>query len=177
MKKAVDKVEIRSFVEEDIPFKVAMINDKKNNTFLHYDLPLEENKSLDWFKKIKNNGDRLDLTIVYDGKVAGLIGLLGVDKKNKKAEYYICVDNSFSGRGIGTVATNILLEHAFNGMGLNKVYLFTEKDNIGAQRLFEKIGFSREGLLKNDIIYNNRLVSRYAYGLCKEDYDARNTNS
>ena len=36
---------IRKFKYEDIEAKVRIINDEKNNRFLHYDLPLEYNKT------------------------------------------------------------------------------------------------------------------------------------
>ena len=177
MEKRAGKITIRDFIESDIPFKVKMINDEKNNQYLHYDLPLEEGKTRSWFKKIKGSEGRLDLTIFYDGERAGTIGLLEIDKKNKKAEYYICVDSSFAGKGIGPVATRSLLGYAFNDMGLNKVYLYTEEDNKKAQHLFEKVGFKKEGLLKDDMIFNGKAIARYAYGLCKDDYYAENTNS
>lgn len=38
-------VEIRRFVESDIPLKVYWINDEKNSQFLHYDLPLSIEKT------------------------------------------------------------------------------------------------------------------------------------
>ena len=55
-------------------------------------------------------------------------------------------------------------------MKLNKVYLYTEKENFSAQRLFERIGFQKEGLLKEDLIYNERKVDRFLYGITKEEY-------
>ncbi|MBR0431279.1 GNAT family N-acetyltransferase [Candidatus Saccharibacteria bacterium] len=172
-----NQIAIRNFLKKDIPLKVEMINKKDNNKFLHYDLPLKEEKTLAWFENAKNDTSRLDLTILYDDKIAGMIGLLNIDKRNKKAEYYICVDKAFSGKGIGTIASNLLFEYAFDKMKLNKIYLFTEKNNIIAQRLFEKLGFRKEGLLKDDMIYNDKLINRFAYGLCRDEYYAKNNYS
>ena len=145
---------IRKFKYEDIEAKVRIINDEKNNRFLHYDLPLEYNKTVNWFKNNINNNKRCDFTIEYYKKIAGFIGLLNLDEKNAKAEYYICVDNLF----------------AFNKINLNKVYLYTEVSNIKAQLLFEKIGFKKEGLLKDDLIYSGKKICRYVYGMCKDDF-------
>lgn len=170
MEKTLKEITLRNFCEDDISNKVRIVNDEKNNKYLHYDLPLEYEKTLNWFNINKNNSNRLDLTILYKNEVAGFIGLLGIDKKNKKAEYYICVDNTLSGKGIGSISTKMILDYAFNELELNKVYLFTEIDNEKAQHLFEKMKFHKEGLLKNDIIFNNRNVSRYVYGICKEDF-------
>ena len=171
MKLIKDNIILRPFVKEDISEKVRIINDEHNNKYLHYDLPLTQEGTTNWFKTLSDRKDRLDLTITKDSKVAGFIGLLSIDTKNKKAEYYVCVDYAFAGQGIATIASKLLFNHAFKTLGLNKIYLFTEKDNIPAQKLFEKLNIKQEGLLKADLIHNDKVIDRYAYGLCKEDYE------
>lgn len=160
------KIKIRKFNEKDIPYKVKWINDERNNTYLHYDLPLKEDKTLVWFKNNKDRTDRLDLTITFNNKPAGVIGLLNVDSINRKAEYYICIgEEKYKGKGLAYNASKLLFEYACNELNLNKIYLYTEVNNIAAQRLFKKIGFVREGLLRQDLIYNNNKIDRYIYGL------------
>lgn len=164
-------IAIRAFEEKDIPYKVKWINDDDNNKYLHYDLPLREDRTLIWFRDIGNRMDRLDLTITNDGEPAGLLGLLNIDQKNKKAEYYICLGGEkFRGRRIAETATKLLINKAYIEFGLNKIYLYTETGNICAQKFFEKIGFKKEGLLKNDLIHNGRKIDRYAYGMDVESF-------
>ena len=168
-------VSIRKFDEKDIPYKVKWINDKRNNKYLHYDLPLREDKTLVWFKNIKDRVDRVDFTITYNDEPVGLIGLINIDRKNKKAEYYICLgEEKYKGKGIAYAASKLLIDYAYNKLHLNKIYLYTEKNNNQAQRLFEKIGFKKEGLLVNDLIYNGKKIDRYIYGLIFEDYKRKN---
>ena len=132
---------------------------------------IREDKTLTWFKNIKDRKDRADYTITYNGEPAGLIGLLNIDQKNKKAEFYICIGNeNYKGKGIAYRASTLLINYAFKELTLNKLYLYTETSNIPAQRLFEKLGFEKEGLLKSDLFYNGRRIDRYIYGLIKEDY-------
>ena len=76
----------------------------------------------------------------------------------------------YKGKGVAITATKLLLEYAFSVLMLNKVYLFTEIDNIAAQKLFEKAGFIKEGCLKKDLFSNGKYVDRFCYGMCKEDY-------
>jgi len=171
MRVALMSVNIRRFEEKDIPLKVKWINDEKNYKYLHYDLPLVEEKTLLWFKNIKDRTDRADFTITFENEPVGLIGLLGIDNKNKKAEYYICLgEHKYKGKGIAYTASKLLIDYAFKELCLNKIYLYTEINNYPAQRLFEKIGFKKEGLLRNDIIYNGEKIDRYVYGLLLEDY-------
>lgn len=165
-------VEVRSFFFEDIPNKVKWINDRENNTYLHYDLPLEQEKTEKWFMANNDRTDRIDAVIEYEGVPVGLIGLLSIDPVNKKSEYYVCMGESkYKGRNIATKASNIIINHGFLKCGLNKIYLYTEKDNILAQKLFEKLGFKNEGLMREDLIYCNRKVDRYAYGLLRDEWE------
>ena len=155
------KIEIRKFTEKDIPYKVKWINDVENNESLHYDLPLREDKTLLWYKSIEGREDRADYTITINNNPVGIIGLLNIDKKNQKAEYYVTLgEKEFKGKGIATEASKLLIRKCFSDFKLNKIYLYTETKNVTAQRLFEKIGFAREGVLKEDLIHNGKKIDR-----------------
>ena len=99
-------ISIRRFAEQDIQCKVRWVNDERNNKYLHYDLPLSEDGTLEWFMSIKDRTDRADFTIICEGEPAGVIGLLNIDSKNKKAEYYILVgEDKFRGKGVAYQAS------------------------------------------------------------------------
>lgn len=165
------QISIRQFKKEDIPNKVKWINDPENNQYLHYDLPLEIEKTEAWFEKNKERTDRYDAVIEADGISVGIIGLLSIDLKNKKAEYYITIGNrDYRGKNIAVEASRKLLQYAFNTLGLKRVYLYTESDNIAAVRCYEKIGFKREGLIKQDLFTKGRYVDRYIYGITSDDF-------
>ena len=142
---------LREFEETDVPKKVEWINNSENNRFLHYDLPLKIDRTIEWFKN-KDNTQRLDCIIEYEGVPVGLIGLLQIDRVNLKAEYYIKIgENSYKQKGIATKATKAILEHAFTVLGLHKVYLTVDAQNEGAIRLYEKVGFQQEGYFVDDL--------------------------
>ena len=165
------KVTIRKFGFDDIRRKISWVNNPENNQFLHYDLPLEYEKTCAWFEKNKNRTDRYDAVIEADGKAVGLIGLLSIDSKNRKAEHYVSMgETSCKGRGIASKASKLLLEYAFLELKLEKVYLFTETGNKAAQKLFERVGFKKEGILKHDLFTQRGYVDRIAYGITKADY-------
>jgi diamine N-acetyltransferase len=172
------EIKIRRFQKEDIPYKVRWINNSKNNKYLHYDLPLREDKTLLWFDSIKDSGDRADYTITLNDEPVGIIGLINIDSKNRKAEYYITLGGvEYRGKGIATIASKLLINEAFNTYNLNKIYLYTEVENISAQKLFERIGFVKEGLLREDIIYNGGKVDRFVYGLLADEYHCKEKQS
>ena len=165
------QVTIRKFEREDIPKKVEWVNNPANNQFLHYDIPINVEKTQAWFDRNLGKTDRFDAVIEADGVPCGTIGLLHIDGKDSKAEYYIAMgETDLKGKGVSTQASRLILEYAFEELGLNRVYLFTETGNIPAQRLFEKVGFIREGCLKDDVLSHGCFADRYIYGICKRDY-------
>ena len=162
---------IRKFRRENTPKKVEWINNPENNQFLHYDIPLEIGKTQVWFDNNIGRTDRYDAVVEADGIPCGTIGLLSIDRKNLKAEYYIAMgETSLKGKGVATQASKLLLDYGFTELGLNKIYLFTESENIPAQKLFEKVGFKKEGCMRSDIYSHNKFVDRYAYGIIRSEY-------
>lgn len=144
-------VTLREFEASDVPKKVEWINNPENNKYLHYDLPLKVDKTLEWFHK-KDNTRRLDCVIEYENQPVGLIGLLQIDKANSKAEYYITIgETNYKKRGIATKATKAILEYAFSELHLHKVYLTVDAENESAIALYEKAGFRQEGHFVDDL--------------------------
>jgi RimJ/RimL family protein N-acetyltransferase len=82
-------------------------------------------------------------------------------------------ETNLKGQGVSTEASKLILDYGFYELGLNRIYLFTETTNIPAQRLFEKVGFVKEGCIRQDIISHGEYVDRYTYGMCREEYIIR----
>ena len=167
------KTSIRLFRESDIPCKVRWINDSENNKFLHYDRPLDEDKTRVWFHKNKDRADRYDAIIEYDRNPVGVIGLLSI--VDGRAEYYITLGESrYRGKGIARDASILLLKYAFDELDLLEVYLYTEVHNIPAQKLFEKCGFVKYRLDKNSAVNRGKLVDRFYYSITASEFRENN---
>ena len=163
-------VSVRPFTKDDIENKIKWINDPLNNAYLHYDIPLVYDKTLEWFNR-KNNDTRFDGVIEYGGVAVGLIGLLSIDKSNGKAEFYISMgEDSYKRKGIASQATMLILDYAFYELNLHKVYLNVDEDNVAACRLYEKVGFVCEGVFVDDMIHRGKFINRKRYALISTDY-------
>lgn len=167
-------INIRKFEKKDIDNKIKWVNDSRNNKYLHYELPLVYDKTLEWFRRTQGRMDRFDAVIEADGIPVGLIGLLSIDMNNRKAEFYISMgEYEYQGKGVATKASMQLLMYGFYVLNLNRIYLYTEKDNLKAQGLFKKVGFEKEGYLEADLCFKNRFVDRYVYAITKECFEKK----
>ena len=164
-----DDVKIRKFEFTDIEKKIEWINNPENNEYLHYDLPLEYEKTCKWFENIKDSKNRYDAVIEYKGIPVGIVGLLNIDRKNEKCEEYITIgDTSLKRKGIATKALELICSYAFNDLKLNKVTAYVEYGNPSLY-LHTKVGFHIEGFLKNDLIVDDEYRDRFILGLFKRD--------
>ena len=163
------KIEIRKFLKKDIKNKIRWINDNENNTYLHYNLPLVFENTIEWYEKNKKNNKRYDMVIEYNNIPVGVIGIINIDKK--KGEYYITLgEKKFKRKGISFIASKKILDYAFNDLKLEKVWLCVDEKNIAARKLYEKIGFRLEGILIKDIYFKGEMINRCMYGLCRDEW-------
>lgn len=165
MKISDGSVAVRTFEEKDIAAKVMWINNPENNQYLHYQLPLDIEKTRQWFYN-KDNTKRCDCVIEYTGIPVGLIGLLELDDTNRKAEFYISMgETSYKRRGIATRAIRLILEYAFSVLHFNKIYLNVDAENTAACRLYEKVGFLCEGVFVQDMYHHGKMIDRKRYAI------------
>lgn len=165
MRVELENITIRTFTREDIPQKVEWINNAENNKFLHYNIPLSIEGTTKWFEN-KDPHSRIDCTIEWCGISVGLIGLLQIDRANCKAEYYIAIGNrEYKRKGIALKATKMILQYAFQTLGLRKVYLNVDEKNIAACSLYEKAGFKCEGIFIEDMLFKGEWINRRRYAI------------
>lgn len=97
------------------------------------------------------------------GTFIGLVWLYGIEPRHARAEVRI-VFGKAQGRGCGTEALRLLVDHAFSTRGLAKLWADVLAFNDQAARAFEKAGFAREGLLRSDRALGDRRVDVIRFG-------------
>ncbi len=107
-----------------------------------------------------------------EGKLVGDCGLRFIDWKNRKAEFFITIgEKEFWGKGLGSDALRIVMRLAFDKMNLNRLWLSVLVDNPRAVRCYEKCGFVREGLLRQESYVDGKYRDVLLMALLREDYD------
>jgi len=85
--------------------------------------------------------------MTLDGEIVGGIGM-GVNSHAYRGTIGYWVARDARGRGLCTRALRLLLRHALEDLELQRVDLLTDPDNFASQRVAEKAGFRREGVLR-----------------------------
>jgi RimJ/RimL family protein N-acetyltransferase len=107
-----------------------------------------------------------------DGKPIGDCGLRGFNWINRYAELFITIgEKSYWSRGFGADAVRLLLRLAFDKLNLNSVWLTTLATNARAIRCYEKCGFKRQGLFRENSYVGGRYVDVVPMGILRSEYE------
>lgn len=115
----------------------------------------------------------LDLLIVCEGRIAGTIGLHGLGDSNRQAEIGYWLHGDFEGRGIMTTACRAMLDHAFGEVRLNRVKILCATDNLRSQGIPKRLGFQREGVVREAEKLPERFADLVIYGMLAREWAAR----
>lgn len=163
-------MKIRKITETDLEQRVLWMNNPAVYRTMHFETPVALDKTLEWYKKNESNNKRCDVVFEDEkGQLLAMGGLTGIDLATRKAELYIFVNPDKQRQGVGTTATKLLCQYAFNVLNLRKVYLYTNSSNSGAIKTYEKIGFKLEGTLRHETLVANHYEDRLYYGLLADE--------
>lgn len=120
---------------------------RKWNNVVTYDI------ERDWIKKVRKENDSIRFAIcVGDSKeYIGNIQLTNIKKGSAKFHLFIG-DKKFWGKGIGSRATELLIEQAKSLKTLREIRLSVKVDNKAAIKIYNKAGFVIEKKDNDDFL-------------------------
>jgi [ribosomal protein S5]-alanine N-acetyltransferase len=113
---------------------------------------------------------RLGLVRQEDGALIGTCTLFGRQRQSRRAEIGYALAQSAWGLGYMHEALSALLDHGFNAWQLNRVEADIDPRNQASARALERLGFRREGLLRERWIVNGQVSDTLYYGLLRSDW-------
>ena len=107
----------------------------------------------------------------YEGQFVGVLQLGLIDHFERRATISIFLGvKELWGRGIGSMALRLLLDYAFTVQGLERVYTEVWGFNQRSQRLMERVGFQKEGILRQHDLHNGVRQDLHVYGILKSEF-------
>jgi [ribosomal protein S5]-alanine N-acetyltransferase len=118
----------------------------------------------------EGSGARLAMERAEDDAFIGWCSLSRWKREYRSAALGYCLDDAAWGQGYATEAGEALLQWAFDTLDLNRVQAETDTRNGASARVLEKLGFVREGTLREDCIVNNQVSDSWVYGLIRRQW-------
>ncbi|MGJ7879184.1 GNAT family N-acetyltransferase [Streptomyces rochei] len=144
-----ERTVLRPFTEADAARMGEIVGDPEVRRFTGspgHELTPELLRS--WYGSRSAQPDRLDLAVTdpADGEVLGEVVLHAWVPEERSCTFRTLIGARGRGRGIGTEATRLIVGYAFEELGLHRVQLDAYAFNDRALRVYEKVGFVREGV-------------------------------
>ncbi len=164
-----DKVMLRPVQEGDFRKIVKWSNLSEIQQHDAGDYPTKPEECGAWYKEIQRNRYQEVYTIVLGSNIIGNVELDHIAWRSGDAELRIRIgEPTLWGKGYGTDAVKTLLNHAFNKLNLNRVYLKVYTTNSRAINCYRKAGFVKEGKLSRRNDKNFRDI--YLMRILKQDF-------
>lgn len=170
-----ERLSIRKVSTDDVDLMLKM--DKQENTQKY--LGGVKNKTRDEriaFLERKanrfNEGHAGQLTVcLKDGTPIGFTGL-SINENDNNAEISYLYDEDYTGKGYCTEASKELLNVGFNKLNLHRIYGNTIDGNVASIKVFEKLGFIKEGVRREAAFFkeSNLYKDFIDYGLLNSEY-------
>ena len=118
----------------------------------------------------EGTGARVAMQRESDGVFIGWCTLSRWNPDYRSASLGYCLDDVAWGRGYATEAVRGLLQWGFDTLDLNRVQAEADTRNVASARVLEKLGFLREGTLREDCVVNGEVSDSWVYGLLRREW-------
>lgn len=170
-----EDITLRAIEESDLELLKEMINDPEiENMTRGYSYPVSTYQQRKWFESLSNRQNELRLIIDTEEHGAiGVVMLTDIDWKNRTAQTHskITSRNNLRGKGYGTKASKALVKYAFEELNLHCLYSHTIDYNIASQRVREKCGFKKEGVLRERVYKNGKYHNVIVWSILKGEFN------
>ncbi|WP_040984739.1 GNAT family N-acetyltransferase [Oceanobacillus jeddahense] len=171
-----EKVMLRSFKEEDFPFIKECLTDyevlKLTGSDMDFDFAEEEETIVDWYRTRELQTDRLDLAIVdlSQGILVGEVVINLYDEAKHSMNFRVLIGPKGRDRGLGTEATQLIIDYIFKNTTLNQLTLSVLEFNPRARHVYEKVGFMEESVDKNELEFEGEWIDSINMKLTRENW-------
>lgn len=173
-----EKVRLRAYTKDDLPLVRAYLNEIEVGQMLRGGIlfPFRPEDEEKWYEALDANSEKeygFAIETKDDGTYLGGCGVHAIDAKNRVATVGIFLGKEHLEQGYGTDALRVLVDFCFNEVNLNKVRLNVFSFNKRAIRCYEKVGFKREGVLRQEIYRGGEYHDTLVMGILRGEWQER----
>jgi RimJ/RimL family protein N-acetyltransferase len=104
------------------------------------------------------------------GEVLGDCALFNGVADSQRADIGFCLIRKHWGKGYMAEAASALIDHGFQTIGLRRIEADVDPRNLSSIQLLERLGFKREGYLRERWIIGGEVMDTALYGLLRSDW-------
>jgi len=117
----------------------------------------------------------LAICLVTANEMIGYLSVINIDWRNRKAEWggMLIGRKDLWNKGYATEAARLMLDHVFLEMGMRRFYGCWLEEHAASIAMGEKLGFFKEGLLRQSVYKGGRFYDQVLMSILSEEYAAQ----
>ena len=172
-------VRLRAYEKSDLDSIMKWVNDEEVTDLLGGEMlvypvsSIAEERFIEAAAGTSDKQKSFAIETLAERRYIGGISFNVIDWLNRSAGLGIVIgDKSLWGKGYGTDAMRVLMRLAFDKMNLHRLWLHVHDYNPRAIASYEKCGFKREGMLRQDHFTRGRYHDTIVMGILESEYRA-----
>jgi RimJ/RimL family protein N-acetyltransferase len=157
-------IELRLLDESMLETLRLWRNQENINQFMEYQKMISKEAQKKWYQQLSKKHNYYFI-IHLDVKAVGMIHLTKIENNQAESGMFIA-ENEFQGTGISFNASLLVLDFAFDALGLHIIYAKVKNDNVVAQNYNKLLGFKLEKPLSDS--FSNWILKRDDYLIQRE---------
>ncbi len=170
-------INLRPLVKADAPFAYKTYSeDKEGNRLTGTKRTFTLEGVEKFFSRLLEANNRIDyaITLKDDPTYIGEVVLMDITAEERSAGFRIALaGQKHYNKGYGTEAMMLILKHGFETLGLHRVQLDVFDFNPRAIHVYEKIGFVKEGVLRDDLMWEGEYHDSIIMGMLEDEWFAK----
>ncbi|MCD2348277.1 GNAT family N-acetyltransferase [Clostridium guangxiense] len=173
---AAEEITLRKIVDSDLDSLFEIYSNEK--LFKYTPIALKKNKStvanmIGHFQRDFGKRKCIFLGICLNSDPNNIIGIAEMfdyDRNVNMITIGYRLNDSFWGKGIAVKTVKAMTDYLFNNIGINRIQAFVMPENIKSQRVLEKNGFKKEGIIRQGYVWKGQgVIDLIEYSLLKSD--------
>ncbi len=174
------RLTLRALQPGDVDDVYAYANDPEwsRDLDLAVPSPYSRQDAVRWVAiQVEGSEDELPFAVVLDGAVVGST-TIRLDERNQAPELGWSLRRDHWGQGYMTEAASALVDFSFRSLDAERVWARAFLRNPGSWRVMEKLGMTREGLLRQHRVDRaGERVDEVVYGLLRSEWELRHAEA
>ncbi len=169
-------INLRPIVKEDAPGMFAALDDEESMRLTGTTGSFTFEQVEKFCARLYDADDRVDyaITLKDDPTYIGEVVLNQIDMDARNASFRIALGGAqYFNKGYGSEATYLILKHGFETLGLHRIELEVYDFNPRAQYVYEKVGFVKEGVRRDVLLWDGKYQSAIVMSMLEDEWRAK----
>ncbi len=170
------RVQLRALTKSDIDTTLAWHNQPIiKQLYSSHPFPINREMEERWYDNILYSNfptTVLGVEHVEDGVLIGIVVLKDIHRIHRHCEYAIYFgEEAYKGKGLSKEAIRLVLNFAFNHLGLQRVFAKILEHNELTLKLHERLSFKKEGTTRQSVFKEGQFHNEVIMAILKEEFN------